>query len=86
MILVGIDVAKDKHDCFIQTLEGKVLYNSFSFANNYDGFEELVSCNDTQIKVGLEKPTKLTQELSLLCLSLNPPTTLILCTLIKTRN
>lgn len=58
MLLVGIDVAKDKHECFIQTAEGKVLYNSFSFANNYDGFEELyakiVSCNDTDIKVGLE--------------------------------
>ena len=23
MILVGIDVAKDKHDCFIQTVDGK---------------------------------------------------------------
>ena len=38
MILVGIDVAKDKHDCFIQTTDGKVLYKAFSFANNYAGF------------------------------------------------
>ena len=30
MILVGIDVAKDKHDCFIQTLEGKVLFNAIN--------------------------------------------------------
>ena len=58
MILVGIDVAKDKHDCFIQTAEGKVLHKAFSFANNYEGFEELfskiISCNDDDIKVGLE--------------------------------
>ena len=58
MILVGIDVAKDKHDCFIQTADGKVLYKAFSFANNYDGFEELyakiLSCNDDEIRVGLE--------------------------------
>ena len=58
MILVGIDVAKDKHDCFIQTADGKVLFKAFSFANNYEGFEELyakiLSCNDSQIRVGLE--------------------------------
>ena len=34
MILVGIDVAKDKHDCFIQTADGKVLFKAFSFDNN----------------------------------------------------
>ena len=58
MILIGIDVAKDKHDCSIQTADGKVLYKSFSFANNYEGFEELyakiLSCNDSDVKVGLE--------------------------------
>lgn len=58
MILVGIDVAKDKHDCFIQNAEGKVLYKAFSFANNYAGFEELyakiLSCNDDIVRVGLE--------------------------------
>ena len=58
MFLVGIDVAKDKHDCFIQTAEGKVLHKAFSFANNYEGFEELyakiLSCNDDVVRVGLE--------------------------------
>ena len=58
MILIGIDVAKDKHDCFIQTSEGKVLCKTFFFANNYDGFEELyakiLACNDADIRVGLE--------------------------------
>lgn len=58
MILVGIDVAKDKHDCFIQTLDGKVLHKAFTITNNQEGFEELYSkiqsCNDEQIRVGLE--------------------------------
>ena len=58
MILVGIDVAKDKHDCFIQTLEGKVLFKAFTISNNQEGFDELYSkiqsCNDEQIRVGLE--------------------------------
>ena len=58
MILVGIDVAKNKHECFIQTAEGKVLHKAFSFANNYEGFEEfyakILNCNDTDVKVGIE--------------------------------
>ena len=58
MILVGIDVAKDKHECFIRTLEGKVLHKPFTITNNLEGFAELydkiLSCNDDQIKVGLE--------------------------------
>lgn len=58
MILVGIDVAKDKHDCFIQTVDGKVLCNSLTVANNHEGFEALYakisSCNDSEIRVGIE--------------------------------
>lgn len=58
MILVGIDIAKDKHECFIRTLEGTVLHKPFSITNNLEGFEELyskiISCNDNEIKVGLE--------------------------------
>ena len=60
MVLVGIDVAKDKHDCFIVSSEGEVLANVFSIANNRDGFEHLLkrilSCTNAQdvVKVGLE--------------------------------
>ena len=58
MILVGIDVAKDNHECFIRTLEGAVLQKPFSIANNLEGFEELyskiIACNDDEIKIGLE--------------------------------
>ena len=60
MIYVGIDVAKDKHDCFISDSDGNVLFKAFSIPNNRDGFEELyfkiqsVSVDMSNIKVGLE--------------------------------
>lgn len=60
MILVGIDVAKDKHDCFIRTSEGEVLFKSFTIANTKDGFNELyekiltVTKDFSKLKVGLE--------------------------------
>jgi len=60
MIYVGIDVAKDKHDCFITNSDGEVLFKSFSISNNREGFEtifqriESVSENLTKVKVGLE--------------------------------
>lgn len=38
MILVDIDVAKDKHDCFIMNLDGEMLAKSFTFANTKEGF------------------------------------------------
>ena len=41
MIVVGIDVAKDKHDCFVMNSEGEVLSNSFVIQNNREGFESL---------------------------------------------
>lgn len=33
MIYVGIDVAKDKHDCFITNSDGEVLFKSFTISN-----------------------------------------------------
>ena len=60
MVLVGIDVAKDKHDCFIMSSEGEVLTNVFTVSNSRDGFEHLLqrirACTNAQdtIKVGLE--------------------------------
>ena len=60
MVYVGIDVAKDKHDCFILSSEGEVLADVFTIANNRDGFETLLqqiqSCTrpTDKIKVGLE--------------------------------
>ena len=60
MIYVGIDVAKDKHDCFITKSEGEVLFKAFTITNNLDGFNELhqkitsVMDDVTKVKVGLE--------------------------------
>ena len=41
MIYVGIDAAKDKHDCMILGPAGEVLLPAFTFQNNKDGFENL---------------------------------------------
>ena len=60
MVCVGIDVAKDKHDCFIIRSEGEVLADVFTIANNRNGFETLLrrirDCTSPmdEIKVGLE--------------------------------
>ena len=60
MICIGIDVAKDKHDCFIVNSDGEVLFNPFAIPNNRDGFETLfqkvqsVTDDLTKVKVGLE--------------------------------
>ena len=60
MVCVGIDVAKDKHDCFIMSSEGEVLADVFTVPNSREGFETLLqrirSCTSSsdKIKVGLE--------------------------------
>ena len=60
MIFVGIDVAKNKHDCFITNSDGEVLFKSFTISNNLDGFDELyqkiesVMEDVSKVKVGLE--------------------------------
>lgn len=43
MIYAGIDVAKDKHDCFITNSDGEVLIDNFTFPNNLDGFNSFLS-------------------------------------------
>ena len=60
MIYVGIDVAKDKHDCFITDSDGEILFPVFTIQNNRDGFDDLfakilsISLDFSNIKVGLE--------------------------------
>lgn len=60
MIFVGIDAAKDKHDCFICNSDGKVFYNCFTISNTINGFNDLwnkiqyISSDLSKIKVGLE--------------------------------
>jgi transposase len=60
MVYVGIDVAKDKHDCFIVNSDGEVLFDVFTIQNNMDGFLDLLfkikTCEKDadNVKVGLE--------------------------------
>ena len=60
VVSVGIDVSKDKHDCFIVSSEGEVLADAFIIPNTMDGFHYLLQrirhCTAPQdkIKVGLE--------------------------------
>lgn len=60
MVYVGIDVAKDKHDCFVINSGGEVLADVFTFQNNMVGFQSLLQCirdvtnSADTIKVGLE--------------------------------
>ena len=59
MYLIGIDISKFKHDCFIQTETGEVIKKSFSFNNSKDGFDYLLTILDSldhsqEIRIGLE--------------------------------
>ena len=60
MIYVGIDVAKNKHDCFITNSDGEILFKAFTILNNREGFDTLfqkiasVAEDLTKVKVGLE--------------------------------
>ncbi len=60
MIYVGIDVAKDKHDCCILDANAEKLFPTFTIQNNQTGFGELyerlnsVTGDNSEIKVGLE--------------------------------
>ena len=60
MIYVGIDVAKDKHDCLAMNSDGEILIEKLTITNNLDGFETLYnslmnfSNSLDNIKVGLE--------------------------------
>lgn len=60
MIYIGIDVAKDKHDCFAMNSDGEILIENFTFQNNSDGFNlffnsiSLFNESFDNIKVGLE--------------------------------
>lgn len=60
MIIAAVDVAKDKHDCFITNSDGEVLFDAFTIPNSQEGFddffEKIRSVADSlqNVKVGLE--------------------------------
>lgn len=43
MFYVGIDVAKDKHDCCIISSDGEILFDVFTIQNNSSGFSDLTA-------------------------------------------
>ena len=61
MIFVGVDVAKDKHDCCILGMDGSTL-SDFTFTNDKHGYDSFLGtvagyCDEhdlTNVKVGLE--------------------------------
>ena len=60
MVYVGIDVSKDKHDCYIVNSDGEVLAEVFTISNDQDGFTLLfqrlqsAAPDLSNVKVGLE--------------------------------
>ena len=60
MIYIGIDVAKDKHNCFITNSDGEELFKPFTISNTREGFDSLfhriesISDDLTNVKVRLE--------------------------------
>ena len=60
MTFVGIDVAKDKHDCYIANSNGEILADVFTIPNDQIGFNLLfqtlqsVAPDLSKVKVGLE--------------------------------
>ncbi|MFA4837461.1 MAG: IS110 family transposase [Dehalococcoidia bacterium] len=55
-LLVGIDVAKDKHYAFFGTATGKALFRRLVFENNLEGFRKLlVQAEAMKVQGGLKK-------------------------------
>jgi len=55
-LIVGIDVAKEKHNAFFGTATGKSLLKRLIFENNRDGFERLlIQAEALKVQHGLKK-------------------------------
>ena len=55
-LIVGIDVAKDRHNAFFGTATGKTLLKRLIFENNQAGFEKLLTYAEAEkIKNALEQ-------------------------------
>ncbi len=62
MIYVGIDVASDKHDCYLMNDKGEVYSKPFTISNDLKGFKKLHNSidefvkqtNDSNVRIGLE--------------------------------
>ena len=55
-LLVGIDVAKDRHHAFFGTATGKTLLKRLVFENNVEGFRKLLAQAEAmKVQEGLKK-------------------------------
>ena len=55
-LIVGIDVAKDKHKAFFGTATGKTLFKRLVFENTREGFEKLlIQAEPVKLQHGLTK-------------------------------
>ncbi|RZB34823.1 MAG: hypothetical protein SRB1_00591 [Desulfobacteraceae bacterium Eth-SRB1] len=55
-MIVGIDVAKDKHHAFMGTATGKTLLKRLIFENNIDGYSRLLARTEAiRVQNGLSK-------------------------------
>ena len=72
MYLIGIDISKYKHDCFIATETGEIIKDTFSFPNNQQGFlvflNVLKKLDPSQTKrIGLEATGHYGRNLKVFC-------------------
>ena len=55
-LIVGIDIAKDRHHAFLGTATGKTLLRRLVFSNDYEGFRKLLDQAEAlQVRQGLKK-------------------------------
>jgi len=55
-LIVGIDVAKDKHNAFFGTATGKALFKRLVFENTIEGFNRLlIQADSLKVQYGLKK-------------------------------
>ncbi|MDF2859316.1 MAG: transposase [Neobacillus sp.] len=70
MYFVGVDVSKYKHDCFIATETGEIIYRDLTITNNHDGFVTFLQVltslgSPDEIRIGFEATAHYTLNLKL---------------------
>ena len=55
-LIVGLDIAKERHNVFFGTATGKTLHKGMFFDNTYEGFQKLLIQTDAlKVQYGLRK-------------------------------
>ena len=79
MIYVGIDVASNKHDCFLINEKGEAYSSVFTISNDLEGFKKLHKAilnfvkqtNDSNVRIGLESTGHYSNNILLYFVKLN---------------